>query len=95
MIYQCEYFGYNSLLTQHGTRIRRLRRTEVTAEKIACARIRSPNTSSQKLITNGFLRENRSSEAQLNHTNSRSKLSYKYIPGQRLNYRREKEDSSR
>ena len=95
MIYHCEYFGYNSLLTQHGTRIRRLRRTEATAEKIAYARIRSPPFASQQYINHGCIRENRSSELQHSNTNSRSKLSFKFVIGPHINNGGPKEDSSR
>lgn len=95
MIYHCEYFGYNSLLTQHGTRIRRLRRTEASAEKIAYARIRSPPITSQQFINHGYIRENRSSEVQHSHTNSRSKLSFRFVTGPHINNVASKEESSR
>lgn len=40
-----EYYGYNSIINDEGKRVRRLRRTEASAEKLITSRMRSPANS--------------------------------------------------
>jgi hypothetical protein len=73
-----EYFGYNSMMTVEGKRVRRLRRTEVSSEKLATMRCKSPLNSSTAAKP-ARLRDSKSSDFTAPLAHSRSRLSIKCV----------------
>jgi hypothetical protein len=54
-----EYYGYNSIITQDGKRIRRMRRTEASTEKLIISRLKSASNSRSVSSRRSKLQDNR------------------------------------
>jgi hypothetical protein len=71
-----DYYGYNSIINQDGRRVRRMRRTEASVEKLQHSKVRSPNFSRSASSRRSKIerQEGNNCSASLNQTSSNFKI---------------------